>query len=69
MDSGECEEFESTGDSDGGLYTEISTTTLFLENAFRDYFEETGLTAHDSSVIVAAYIIFKEENFLNGESF
>ena len=30
---------------------------------------ESNLVANDTSVIVAAYIIFKEENFLNGESF
>ena len=64
-----CEESDTTADADGGLYTEISTTTLFLENAFRDYMQESNLVANDTSVIVAAYIIFKEENFLNGESF
>tara|TARA_R100000231_G_scaffold134000_1_gene107242 strand:+ start:203 stop:811 length:609 start_codon:yes stop_codon:yes gene_type:complete len=64
-----CEESDTTADADGGLYTEISTTTLFLENAFRDYMGESNLVANDTSVIVAAYIIFKEENFLNGESF
>lgn len=64
-----CEESDTVADADGGLYTEISTTTLFLENAFRDYMQESNLVANDTSVIVAAYIIFKEENFLNGESF
>ena len=64
-----CEESDTTADADGGLYTEISTTTLFLENAFRDYMGESNLVGNDTSVIVAAYIIFKEENFLNGESF
>ena len=68
-DDGNCEEFEEVFSGDGGLYTEISTTTLFMENAMRSYIQQVGLSAHDSSVLVVAYVIFKEENFLNGESF
>ena len=48
----------------------MSSTTLQLENTMRDYHNINGATTvGDSAAICYAYIIFKEENFINGVSF
>ena len=48
----------------------MSSTTLELENANRDYHNiNSSTTVGDSAAICYAYVIFKEENFINGASF
>ena len=64
------EETETIQDNDGGLDALMSSTTLELENGFRDYHNINGATTvGDSAAICYAYVIFKEENFINGASF
>ena len=64
------EEVETIQDNDGGLDALMSSTTLQLENTMRDYHNINGATTvGDSAAICYAYIIFKEENFINGVSF
>ena len=64
------EETEVVQDADGGIDTVMSTTTLQLENANRDYHNiNSSTTVGDSAAICYAYVIFKEENFINGASF
>ena len=56
--------------ADGGLDAVMSSTTLELENANRDYHNiNSSTTVGDSAAICYAYVIFKEENFINGASF
>jgi hypothetical protein len=63
-------ETNPVADSDGGLDAVMSSTTLELENFNRDYHNiNSSTTVGDSAAICYAYIIFKEENFINGASF
>lgn len=64
------EETEVIQDNDGGCAATMSTSTLVIENAFRDYHNINGATTVGNSAAVCyAYVIFKEENFINGGSF
>ena len=73
IDTGEEEEggavFEPTVGADGGCLATVSNTTLKIENTFRDYFATNSTTVNNSAAIYYAYVIFKEENFINGGSF
>ena len=63
-------ETNPVSDADGGLDAVMSSTTLELENANRDYHNiNSSTTVGDSAAICYAYVIFKEENFINGASF
>ena len=63
-------ETNTISDADGGLDALMSSTTLELENANRDYHNiNSSTTVGDSAAICYAYVIFKEENFINGASF
>ena len=63
-------ETNTISDADGGLDAVMSSTTLELENANRDYHNiNSSTTVGDSAAICYAYVIFKEENFINGASF
>jgi hypothetical protein len=63
-------ETNPVADSDGGLDAVMSSTTLELENFNRDYHNiNSSTTVGDSAAICYAYVIFKEENFINGASF
>ena len=63
-------ETNHVSDADGGLDAVMSSTTLELENANRDYHNiNSSTTVGDSAAICYAYVIFKEENFINGASF
>ena len=69
-EEGDEENFDEIASADGGCAAVISTTTLEIENAMREYFEGNGsTTVDDSAAICYAYVIFKEENFINGGSF
>lgn len=64
------EETEIIQDNDGGCLADMGTSTLVIENTFRDYHNINGATTVGNSAAVCyAYVIFKEENFINGGSF
>ena len=63
-------ESEQTEDRDGGCSAEMSTTALTIENNMREYLNiNSSTTVGNSAAVCYAYVIFKEENFINGGSF
>tara|TARA_X000000950_G_C13914028_1_gene660157 strand:- start:3801 stop:4376 length:576 start_codon:yes stop_codon:yes gene_type:complete len=63
-------ETEQTEDRDGGCSADMGTSTLVIENNMREYLNiNSSTTVGNSAAVCYAYVIFKEENFINGGSF